>query len=265
MDSATRQGLAASFGRGASSYAAARPAYPPAAVAWMVGANPCDLLDVGAGAGALTRVAEAAGHRVVAADSSAAMLLQLVGASAPAPAVQCTAEALPFAAARFDVVTVATAFHWFNANEALPEIARVLRRGGRLSLTWNTRDERVAWVRRLGELLRSVQPAGLAGDWATRSVVHLEDSALFKFPEYAEFGFLQKLDRDDLLTLVASRSYVKELDLSRRQRLLADVKYLFDEVAGTAPVADRQHQVRLPYRAQCWRAKRAVPDSSKNG
>ena len=254
MDTATRLALAASFGRDTKNYAASRPAYPREAVSWMVGTDPCDVLDLGAGAGALTSVLLAAGHRVVAADPSAAMLDEL-GAHRPrACAVQCAAEALPFAPAGFDAVTVATAFHWFDASRALPEIARVLRSGGRLALTWNTRDESVPWVRRLGDLLRSVQPASLTADWGTGSVTRLRSCPLFDAIEQSEFAFAQLIDRDGLRALVVSRSYVQALAPPDRQRLLADVTTLFDETAAVTSAGDHRAHLWLPYRSQCWRA-----------
>lgn len=231
----------------------------------MVGTNPCDVLDLGAGAGALTEVAMAAGHRVVAADPSTAMVYELIAASPAAATVQCAAENLPFAAASFDVVTVATAFHWFDPDRALPEIAQVLRGGGRLSLTWSTRDESVSWARRLGALLRSVQPASLEGDWATGSIAHIEQSGLFQPLEYAEFPFAQRIDRDGLLGLVTSRSYVMALDSRARERLVADVGALFDEtVAGTGS-AERPEStdLALAYRAQCWRAAAAAAGTAR--
>lgn len=258
MDPATRQQLAASFAREAGRYAAHRPTYPRAAVKWMVAGQRRDVLDLGAGAGALTAVALTAGHRVVAADPSAAMLRELTASSPAAAAVQSVAEALPFESASFDVVTVATAFHWFDPDRALPEIARVLRADGRLSLTWTTRDERTPWVRRLGQLLRSVQPAGLTGDWATGSVAGVERSGLFQPPEYAEFELTQRIDRRGLLGLVASRSYVMALDDRARERLLANVSELYDEAAASGSAERAAQPMSLPYLAQCWRAALAV-------
>jgi len=57
------------------------------------------------------------------------------------PMVDAGAEAIPATAAAFDLVTVAQAFHWFDAPVALAEIARVLRPGGMLALIWNEREE----------------------------------------------------------------------------------------------------------------------------
>ena len=52
-----------------------------------------------------------------------------------------------------DVVASAQAFHWFDHDNALPEIARVLRPGGRLALVWNSRDDRDPWMARLSAII----------------------------------------------------------------------------------------------------------------
>jgi len=51
-----------------------------------------------------------------------------------------TAEALPLADASVDSVTVAQAFHWFDAEAALREIERVMRADGLLALVSNRRE-----------------------------------------------------------------------------------------------------------------------------
>ena len=65
-----------------------------------------------------------------------------------------TAESIPLPDASVDVVTVAQAFHWFDAPVALDEIARVLRPGGGLAILWNERDESTPWVAEMSRIIR---------------------------------------------------------------------------------------------------------------
>ncbi|HYO32209.1 MAG TPA: class I SAM-dependent methyltransferase [Nocardioidaceae bacterium] len=246
LDRGTQRRLSTSFDSGASTYAASRPAYPVKAGAWLVGDVPAYVLDLAAGTGALTSVLEALGHHVVAAEHGLSMLSTMRSTGCAVPSVQARAEALPFAPGSFDAVTVATAFHWFDAAAALPQIASVLRTGGRLGLVWNTRDEPDVWPRRFGELLRSVQPDQLSGNWATASVEEVRQSPLFERPQYCEFRHTQEVDRDGLIGLVASRSYVTAMELHRRRELFERVGQLFDAAA------DGGQSLGLPYRAQCW-------------
>jgi SAM-dependent methyltransferase len=251
MDPQLKQHLGSSWAAGASTYAAHRPGYPPECVEFLAASTPVDVLDLAAGAGALTSSLAAAGHRVIAVDLSRDMLVELRRSTPDMPAAVAIAEQLPFRPATFDAVTVATAFHWFDADRSLPEIARTLRPGGRLGLAWQIRDRSVEWVRRLGELLRAVQPIGLVGDWATDCHRSLGESGYFEDVEYAEFGWRQPLDRDGLLGLVASRSYVVTLAARRRSTLLRAVSRLYDET-----LAAQRQPMQMPYRTRCWRATR---------
>lgn len=129
---------AASFGGVADAYERARPGYPDDAVAWLAGDEPCDVVDLGAGTGKLTRSLVARGHRVTAVDPLEEMLVWLRHAVPGAIAVRGSAEAIPLPDGSADVVTCAQSFHWFDHAVALREIARVLRPGGRLAPVWNT-------------------------------------------------------------------------------------------------------------------------------
>jgi SAM-dependent methyltransferase len=256
MDEQTRRQLAAAFSGDARQYADSRPPYPASAASWMVGEATSAVLDLGAGAGALTASLATAGHSVVAADPSASMIVQLLEGSR-VPAVRAAAERLPFGDSAFDAVTVGTAFHWFDAERALPEVARVLRPAGVLALAWNSRAETSGIGARLGRLLRSAQPGGLQGDWATGSVTAVERSGLFTGLEYAEFPFGHRLTRQAFVGLVASRSYVAVLAESQRRALLDDALHLFDDAATSSfPEAAHEPVVELPYRTQCWRCRR---------
>lgn len=90
-------------------------------------------LDVGCGTGHSTVALLPYATRIVGLDSSSAMLAQ----AAADPRIEYRkghAEALPFRAAHFDLVTVSAAYHWFEHERFLREAARVLRPGGWLVL-----------------------------------------------------------------------------------------------------------------------------------
>ena len=110
-----------------------------------------------------------------------------------------TAEEIPANDRSVDVVVVAQAFHWFDHEAALPEIARVLKPGGHVALVWNSRDERIPWVRRMGDLLGRQ-------DLDTSSAEQLVHSDLFGFMEEASFKHWQEVNRETILDMARSRS-----------------------------------------------------------
>lgn len=92
------------------------------------------VLDLGAGTGVASRVAVAAGGRVVALDLAEDMLLH--DRMDRPPAVRGDALALPFADATFDAVLAAClVVHLPDPAAALAEAARVTRRGGAVVAT----------------------------------------------------------------------------------------------------------------------------------
>ncbi len=101
----------------------------------MVGDDARRILDLGAGTGKLTRSLVALGHDVIAVEPSSEMIGQLRLALPGVEALEGAAERIPIPPGRVDVVTAGQAFHWFDAELALPEIARVLRPGGHLVFT----------------------------------------------------------------------------------------------------------------------------------
>jgi len=254
MDEAWRIRQGRSFDSVADEYDRGRPTFPTAAVTWMLeplhhlpgpGLPRHRVLDLAAGTGALTRPLLAAGHVVLATDPSLPMLTRLRRRSpgARVAAVAGTAEQLPLRADAVDAVTIATAYHWFDTDLAVPELGRVLRPGGVLAMAWNIRDESVPWVRRLTELIGSElalpDPTGTLGL-----------SGLFGPIEWQRFRFYQWLDRERLLDLVRSRSYVAVLAEDDRAALLAGVGELYDERRGDA------HGMQMPYDTHCLRTVR---------
>jgi SAM-dependent methyltransferase len=232
---------ALSFGPVAEAYDRARPSYPAEAAAWLVGPKRSAVLELGAGTGKLTELLVAAGHDVVATDPLPEMLGQLRTRVPGARAAVATAERIPVASRSADVVVSAQAFHWFDHDVALAEIARVLRPGGVLALVWNARDEGIPWVRKLGSIIGS-------SDNRLDLVDPVVESAYFGPVEQQEFRFWQSLRRDDLFDLVRSRSYVALLDDAEREELLRRVGALYDDY-GRGPDG-----MQLPYLTRCYRA-----------
>jgi SAM-dependent methyltransferase len=229
------------FAEVAGAYERARPTYPGEAVRWLLGDEPRDVADLGAGTGKLTRVLVALGHRVTAVEPLDAMRAQLEEAVPGVAVVSGNAESLPLEDASVDAVACAQSFHWFDHAVALPEIARVLRPGGRLALVWNSRDDRVDWVGQLSEIIGNETVA----EWDVQGPIR--ESGLFEPVETAEFRLEQTLDRETLLDLVLSRSYCAKLSEADREPVLAEVAKLYDETAG-------EGGVRLAYVTECFRA-----------
>jgi len=239
-DNAELRDHALSFKTVAEAYDRARPSYPAEAAAWLVGNQHSTVVELGAGTGKLTELLVAAGHEVIATDPLPEMLAQLRARVPGARTAVATAERIPVASFSADVVVCAQAFHWFDHDVALPEIARVLRPGGVLALVWNARDEAIPWVRKLGAIIGSA-------DNRTDLAEPAEASAHFGPVEQQEFRFWQALRRDDLFDLVRSRSYVALLEGAEREELLTRVGALYDDY-GRGPDG-----MQLPYVTRCFR------------
>ena len=227
----------------AGAYERGRPGYPEDAVRWLVGSEPCDVVDVGAGTGKLTRSLVALGHRVTAVEPLDEMRAELAAVLPDVRALEGRAEAMPLPDASADVVVSAQAFHWFDHDAALPEIARVLRPGGRVALVWNSRDDSDPWMSRLSEIIgnETIEESDV--------VPVLDESGLFEPVEIASFAFEQTRDRDGLLDLVLSRSYLAKLPPPEREPVLDAVATLYDE-------SSTGDGVRLAYVTECFRAPR---------
>jgi SAM-dependent methyltransferase len=243
---------ALSFGAVVDAYDRGRPTYPRAAAAWLTADAPVSVLELGAGTGKLTEQLVALGHDVHATDPDAAMLGRLAERLPEVRTSQSAAEEIPAGDHSYDVVVCAQAFHWFDLDKALPEIARVLKPGGRLSLVWNERDERVPWVRRLGALIGTQ-------DQLREPAAALEGSHLFGEVEETEFRFRQQIDQHSIKDLVLSRSNVATLPPDKREAKVAEVVAFYGEYGRG------MDGMQLPYAARCFRTSVVDRPASYSG
>jgi ubiquinone/menaquinone biosynthesis C-methylase UbiE len=204
-----------------------------------------DALDVGCGTGHSTEALLPLARRIVGLDASSFMLAQaprLAGITYR----KGHAEALPFGAAQFDLVTAATAYHWFEQDRFMTEAARVLRPGGFLA------------VYKVGSTGRVASAAGFAEWWRdefrTRYPRVAPPAAVPTAGQAAELGLRERaheiMERTASSTLTA---YVENLlshsslirGLAERGESVATVRaWLTQALAPHFPggVAEIQHE-----------------------
>ncbi|WP_344817834.1 class I SAM-dependent methyltransferase [Microbacterium soli] len=240
---------ATSFGAQADTYEAARPDYPFEAVAWMLAALPHDsrrIADVGAGTGKLTRVLIAASDaEVVAVDPDAAMLAKLHTTVPGVATFPGTAESLPFSDAELDAAVMGQAWHWADPATASAEMGRVIRPGGTLGLIWNTRDNRVEWVRRLTEIMH----ASAAEEMLDAGGPTVAEP--FAAPESHRWEWVRPMTRAQLHSMADSRSHLITASEQARASIHADMDGLFDELG-----VHGDETIGLPYVTAAFRVQR---------
>lgn len=238
------QQTARSFGVAASVYQASRPGYPAEAVEWLVG-DAATVLDLGAGTGKLTEALVALDREVIAVDPVEEMLEELEVRVPGVPRILGVAEEIPIADESVDAVVAGQAWHWFQAERAIPEIARVLRPGGTLGLVWNSRDSRSGWLREAGELMHEENDASTT----FASSVHVGPP--FGPIEEHRVEWVRRMTRATFLDLVRSRSHFLTSSPADQRETIAAIETLLlthPDVAGAAELA-------VPYVTHCFRTR----------
>ena len=212
--------LAQSFGASAAEYERVRPDWPPAAVeraAALLGLGAdAEVVDVAAGTGKLTRRLVRRFARVVAVEPDERMRALL-----DVEAYDGTAEDVPLPDDSADAVFVGDAFHWFDADAALAEFARLLRPQGGLVLLWNNWWEtEPAIPEEAAALLR--EPYERSGR-VFKEDVHawrgaFEGSA-FEPPREEKLAHDVVVSAEDLAALYCSTSSIASLDAAQRSQL----------------------------------------------
>lgn len=209
---------ATSFGTEVDAYERGRPDYDRDHVAWLLAGVDGPVLDLGAGSGKLSRAIAALGLDVIAVDPDEKMLQR----NEVATCCVGSAEAIPLADASVAAVTVGQAWHWFDPATAGPEIARVLRPGGRLGLIWNTRDTSDPFVAEL---------AAIIGPSPAEQMV--ADDCVVDLPSFTHFECNQRcrpriMTPTEVEAMVTSRSWYILAEPQRLAEVLGEVRRLLE-------------------------------------
>jgi SAM-dependent methyltransferase len=243
---------AMSFGAVADDYDRLRPGPPAEAVSWLVPQGCQTAVDLGAGTGLLSRALAGPVPRVIAVEPDPRMRAVLRARSPGVRVLAGTAEAIPLPDASADGVFVSSAWHWMDPDRAVPEIARVLRDGGRFGVIWTSRDGGSGWLRALdpGRDAASEDACGAAR--SGHSEVTLPAGAPFGSVTTAFFGFSRPMSIDSIVDMLATYSRLITASPQERAAELARARARLRERFPGAGEVD------VPMRSWCWRADRAA-------
>ena len=191
----------------------ARPPYPTAlvdALAALAPASGLRVADLGAGIGHLALLARGArGFDVTAVEPARDMLDRLSAAARardlPVRAVHATAEATPLDARSVDLVVVADALHFIDAQLVAEEIARVLRRGGALAVVTAALGD-TPYMRAVRAVIDDAVPRRPRA--LTQQLVHVAATAEVSFADARVFHDETPLDHETLERVLRSISFI---------------------------------------------------------
>jgi SAM-dependent methyltransferase len=247
--------LSQSFGGVADEYNRLRSGPSNEALDWLIPAKTTDALEIGAGTGILTRLLAERVDHLIAVEPDDRMRAVLSANDARIVVLAGHAEELPVPSSSIDLVIAQSAWHWVDEVRAVPEVARVLRPGARLSLVWTGPDRSVDWMRSLwaGGIIFS--PEELSDEDNRRKRRHLVNVDLggespFLEPETVLFKWTRPMSKPDLVALSATYSAVITMDEdARREHLEAMARFLHAHEAFAG-----LDTIDVPMRSYCWRA-----------
>jgi SAM-dependent methyltransferase len=250
--------LSRSFGEVADEYNRLRSGPSAAALDWLLPSDATDVIELGAGTGLLTRLLVERIDHVRAVEPDDRMRAVLAAADPDVEVLAGQAEEIPAPASSVDVVVAQSAWHWVDESRAIPEVARVLRPGGRLALVWTGPDRSVDWMRSLwagGIIFSPEERTDEDGRRRRRHLVSVDagGDSPFLQPETTLFRWTRAMTKADLVALSATYSAVITMEeTTRRAHLEAMTRFLdtHETFAGL-------DTIDVPMRSYCWRATKA--------
>ena len=242
--------LARSFELAAEAYERGRPGYAEEALDAVELAPDAVVLDLAAGTGKLTRQLVARYGRAIAVEPLDGMRAVLERIVPDAEALKGTATEIPLEDSSVDAVFVGEAFHWFANDEAIQEIARVLRPRGVLAILFNQLDgdfepplPQAFWdAYDAGAVKKPPEQTVRTGLWRAPFPGPFEPLVELGFPNPVE------LDREGILAQAASWSMIAALPEPERARLTAQLSALVPDRVYLHPLRTDLYWARLRLR-----------------
>ncbi|MBD1553794.1 class I SAM-dependent methyltransferase [Pseudomonas typographi] len=254
--------LFAGFGAAAQAYDKGRPDYPNEIDGWLrqtlqVKPPRTVVLDLGSGTGKFTQRLLGAHADVIAVEPELHMREKFSRRCPEVRLLEGQAEAIPLPAASVDVVVCAQSFHLFANPEALTEIHRVLKPGGRLGLVWNLRDIQVDWVAQLAAIVQRYAgdyPRYYSGEWRTVLGRHYTGKYAPLVEKHWHHGHTGAPE-DVIVRRIKSISFIANLPSADQARILDEVRTLI----ATHPDLAGKEQVTVPYDTVAMHTVKILP------
>jgi len=220
------------FGPMIAEYDKARRGYPDEVYNYLKSLTIKDkliTLDIGCGTGISTRELKEHLFEVTGVDKDEKMIQMARTNSSEIPYIVAFADKLPFDSGKFDIVTAFTSFHWFNDEESLSEIKRVLTNGGIFfaALKTNRKDEDEDFRNGYFSILKKY-----AGNNFDVTLNHFNKEFLVKlgFSEITEktFDFDEQYTVEGALTLIRSLSSWNLVEENKRSEMIMELKKFYE-------------------------------------
>jgi SAM-dependent methyltransferase len=245
--------LAHTFGSAATEYDRLRPGPPDPAVDWLVGDGIRNAVELGAGTGIFSKKLSQRIPELYPVEPDGRMREVFADTCPDLTPLPGSAEEIPVPDHSVDGVFSADAWHWFDPVTAFREITRVLRPGGVLAVSWNTRNSQVAWMEHLFSVLDNVHhPLRRPGAFA------LPENTAFDPPQRHVVEWTSSMSPQDLVALLGTYSAVLAMSESER----ASLYEASHEYIDNHPELTGRELIEVPFRTVCWRTRLRPADEA---
>jgi ubiquinone/menaquinone biosynthesis C-methylase UbiE len=227
----------ARFSDRVENYVKYRPGYPTAVIEYLQKQFRLDqdpaIADIGSGTGIFTKLLLDEGYKVYAVEPNEPMkqaaekdLKEYKNFSS----VAGTAEHTNLLASSIDLITSATAFHWFDVEKSRTEFKRILKPNGSVVLLWNVRKpDADAFAIAYDQLLLKYTV-----DYKDVKERTLNGERLAGFFDQGKFDTItfpnqQIFDEEGLIGRSLSSSYVPQPNTTEGKVFQKDLKAIFDQ------------------------------------